>query len=365
MLARLMRPLVRRIRWHAIDIVARLHIGDEDLLRKGFRPAYAPAQPRQLSVPVGDESFDTHDALHGSFSSPEQCSGLTDSLWVRCGAGGECIRCYPGGLHATHNPVALVFFSGDIVLRNARGVRFVTKSYVTQSPGALNSMMADWAADAGAATFFIGRPGIYGSSGDHEKRRLPYEVELMDGALDLLRQRHGIDRFILVGQSGGAHIAAALLSRRKDIMAAVLTSGLLSVRQTVGRWRRLSPVPGGPVYPVADLYDPMDHVADISQDPVPIILMISDPRDVAVPLHSQLQYLRKLEAGGLNPYHIYAHGEGKKRHGLGAHGRKAAALLAQGSSIRDIRRALVDMDLGNLGQKVALPPPDPAADAED
>lgn len=345
---RLIRKLKRKIRWYIVDIMARFGIGSAEILRKGQRPAYGAANPKLLTVTQGDESFDTHDALHGCYSSPEQCSGIPNALWTDVGTGGECIRYYPAGLSSGHNPLTLLFFPGDIILRTARGVRFVGKSYSQQTPNRLIELMAEWAEDAGAPAIYMARPGIFGSSGDHEKRRLPYEIELMDLALDILKVRHHIDRFILVGQSGGAQIAAALLNRRPDIAASVMTAGLLSVHQTVSRWRRVNPVPGGATYPVEALYDPMQEVEHIRRAPAPKIVLISDPRDTVMPLHSQVQYLRRLQAEGFEPVHIYAHAEGPKHHNLGVHGRKAAALLARGKTEREIRKALVDLDATNI-----------------
>lgn len=337
------------MRWHTFDLMARLGIGDEEVLRQGRRPAYGRAEPRLLSVPRDGENFDAHDALHGSYSSPEHCARIPHGLWVSVEGAAEAIRYYPAGLNPVSNPTVLLYFSGDVVLRTPRGVRLVGRTYVGKTPDQLIELMSEWAADAGVPAIYIGRPGIFGSSGDHEKRRLPYEIDLMDRALDLLKDQHGIGRFILVGQSGGAQIVAALLNRRQDISASVMTAGLLSVHHTVRRWRRTRPVPGGAVYPVEALYDPLRDVERIQRDPASEIYVISDPRDSVVPLHSQLQYLRELRSSGLEPHHIYAHAEGTKHHNLGAHGRRAAALLARGGGVREVRRALVDMDLENLG----------------
>ncbi|MDH4989322.1 alpha/beta hydrolase [Aquamicrobium lusatiense] len=356
---------LRRIRWHYVDVVARLGIGDEEILRQGRRPAYGKAQPRLLTVTQGAEPFSAHDALHGSWSTPEQSPAIPNSLWVEIDGAAECIRYYPSGLRDSDNRVALVFLSGDVVLRTPLGIRYTGPTYARQTPDHLTGLMAEWSADAGAAAIYLARPGIFGSSGDHEKRRLPYEIDLMDRSLDLLKEKHRIGRFILVGQSGGAQIAAALLNRRRDITASVMTSGLLSVHQTVSRWRRFRPVPGGAVHPVEALCDPMQDISRIPRRPAPTIILISDPRDAAVPLHSQLQYLRKLVAEGLKPHHIYAHAQGPKRHNLGLHGRKAAALIARGADIRQIRQALVDLDLDNLGESRKSAKPIRAAAAED
>ncbi len=139
---RVIRKLRRKIRWHIIDIMARLGIGSAEILRQGQRPAYGAAKPKLLTVTQGDESFDTHDALHGSYSSSEQCSGIPNALWADVGTDGECIRYHLAGLSSGHNPVALLFFPGDIILRTARGVRFVGNSYSQPTPNRLIKLMA-------------------------------------------------------------------------------------------------------------------------------------------------------------------------------------------------------------------------------
>lgn len=345
---RILQKLRKKIRWHVIDVMARLGIGDKAVLEQGRRPAYGRANPKLLSVPRDQEPFNARDALHGAYSSPEHCAGIPHALWVTVGGAAEAIRYYPVQLDPKRNPIVLVYFPGDVVLRTARGIRLVGTSYTQKTPDELIELMSQWAADAGAPAIYVGRPGTFGSSGDHEKRRMPYEIDLMDRTLDLLKQHHGIDRYILVGQSGGAQIVAALLNRRQDISAAVMTAGLLSVHQTVKRWRRIRPVPGGASHPIGALYDPLQEIDRIHRDPVPEIYVISDPRDNVIPLSSHLQYLRKLWSVGLGAHHIYAHGEGPKHHSLGTHGRMAAALLARGAGAREIRQALVDIDIRNL-----------------
>ncbi|WP_343315753.1 alpha/beta fold hydrolase [Brucella sp. BE17] len=342
---RIIRVIKKKIRWHFIDILARLGIGDKKILKQGRRPAYGKASPKLMAVPLGDDPFDPHDALHGSYGSPSQSVEVPYAVWAETDEAAECLRYYPAGLSDGANPTALLYIPGDVILRTARGVRLVGKSYAQKTPNQLLELMNTWAFDAGVPAIYMGRPGIFGSSGDHEKRRQPYEIDLMNVALDRIKQRHQIENFIVVGQSGGGQIAAALLNRRNDIIAAVMTAALLSVHDTVRRWRRTRPVPGGAVYPVASLYDPSLEVERISRNPKPQIFIISDPRDSVISLQSQIRYLKKLQMEGLAPRHIFAHAEAPRHHNLGAHGRKAAALLAKGTDEITIRKSLIDMDM--------------------
>lgn len=346
-----MRALYRlrkTIRWYIIDFKARLGISDAEALAKGMLPPYAVSDPQPLSIPLGDETFIARDALHGATATPELAAKVPHGFWVNTSEGSECIRIYSAGLGPGANPIVLVYLSGDVILRTNKGMRCVSETYTQQSPARLEAQMTEWAAEAEAPTVFLARPGTFGSSGDHEKRRQNLEISLVSGALDQLKMRHDIRRFILVGQSGGGQIAASLLARRDDLFAVVLTSSLLTVHKTVRFWRRTRPVPGGAQFPIEELHDPMTEIAMIPKEPAPAIWIISDPRDTVIPFHSQLQYIRALRAEGHRPEHIFAHAYGAKRHYLGDHGRRVASLVAQGKTAREIREALVLLDLVNL-----------------
>ncbi|ADG16477.1 hypothetical protein BC1002_2425 [Paraburkholderia atlantica] len=314
----------------------------------GGRPALAPFEdprPGELNIPVEGEPFDAVQALNGSFSSREHCAQVPDSLWVEVKGKGDCIRYYAHGLSSGENPTVLVYFSGDVMLRTAKGVRYITQSYQSASPKEIEKEMAGWSADAGHPALYLARPGIYGSSGDHNTRRTHREIELMERALDLLKERYNITSFILTGHSAGAQIVAALLNRRQDIAASVISSGLVSVKQVTAYWEFRREIPGRLLYDAQSYYDPVDEIGNIRRAPLPEIYLISDPEDRIVPFYSQLYYVRRLRSVGLRPHHIYAYAPGPQRHLLARHAKRAAALLAQRKSAQEIRMALAKLDV--------------------
>jgi hypothetical protein len=64
---------------------------------------------------------------------------------------------------------------------------------------------------------------MHGSSGNHARdRHTEAEVELMDGALTLLRRRYGFQDLALFGFSSGGALVANLLARRTDVRCAVI-----------------------------------------------------------------------------------------------------------------------------------------------
>ncbi|RYE85849.1 MAG: response regulator, partial [Hyphomicrobiales bacterium] len=299
-------------------------------------PAAAPTAPKEPAVPRAAERFEPYEALHGSFSSPGHCAGIPEGFWVEVGGRGDCLRTYSQGLSAANNPTVLVYFSGDVLLKTKEGVRFVGPGYGRQSPELIGRDVTRWSEQAGIPAIYIARPGMFGSSGDHNQRRELREVMLMDGALDVIKRRYRVSTFILAGQSGGGHIAASLLNLRRDVSAAVLSSALLSVREVTDYWNKRRTVQSSG----AALYDPIDHLGGIRRDPKPSILVLSDPQDRIVPYPSQLTYVRRLQAAGLEPRHIILSATDKSHHALARHGRRAAALIARGETIDTIKAAL-------------------------
>ncbi|WP_248309500.1 alpha/beta hydrolase [Bosea sp. Tri-44] len=302
-------------------------------------PPAAPAAPKELAVPRAADRFAPYEALHGSFSSLDHCAGIPGGFWIEVGGKGDCLRTYSQGLSAADNPTVLVYFTGDVLLKTKEGVRFVGSGYERQSPELIGRDMARWSAQAGSPAIFIARPGMFGSSGDHSQRRELREVMLVDGALDAIKRRYRVSTFILAGQSGGGHIAASLLNRRRDVSAVVLSSALLSVREVTDYWNKRRTVQSAS----NALYNPIDHLVGIRRDPKPLILVLSDQQDRIVPYATQLTYVRRLQAAGYDPQHIILSAADKSHHALARHGRRAAALIARGEKIDTIRAALAGL----------------------
>lgn len=302
-------------------------------------------RPRALTIFQNETAFDAREALNGSFSSSQACADIPYGLWIEVEGKGDCIRYYPHGLADGENRKVLVYFGGDVMLRNSKGVRFITGSYIRQSPATIAAEMAEWSKKAGHPVIFLARPGIYGSSGDHNNRRHRRELSLMSQALDRIKQKHNVSSFILTGHSAGGQIVAGLLNQRTDVSAAVITSGLVSVKQVSKFWERRRRLPGKLLYNAAAFYDPVDEISNVSTADRPDIYVLSDPEDRVVPFFSQLFYVRRLRTAGFEPHHLYAHATDPQRHILAYHGRLAAALISKGQSTAEIRRAVHEMDL--------------------
>ncbi|KKX33012.1 prolyl oligopeptidase family serine peptidase [Rhizobium sp. LC145] len=311
---------------------------------------FEQSAPKQLSVPVGSEPFDAEEVLYGAVSSPDQCAQVPDGMWIEVDGKGECIRYYGHGFSSNGTPLVLVYFSGDVMLRTPKGERYVGSSYADRSPAVITDEMAQWSTEAGTPTIFLARPGIYGSSGDHNQRRHSREIDLMNAAMDRLKERYGVSSFVLTGHSAGGQIVAALLNKRADLHAAVMSSPLASVKQVAAFWENRRDIPGRFLYDVEAFYDPVEEIDRIKTEPSPRIYVISDPEDRTVPFYSQLYYVRRLRASGLKPQHIYAQAADPAHHLLAEHAKRAATLIARDQPDAVVRRALVELDLLSLSK---------------
>jgi hypothetical protein len=304
----------------------------------------ASSWPTVAKEPLQD-TLDPKYVKTGATVSERDCSTLKETVWVVVEGRGDCIRYYGSGLKAFSNKTVFVWFHGDRVQRqHAKGDFFKTTGqqvigYTDNRPQILNVMMAAWVAEFGRPAMFIGRPGVYGSSGDHTKKRQPREIALMDKALDALKSRYRIESFIAGGQSGGGHVTASLLAQRTDIECAVLTSAPAAVRarNEIMRWP-------GDATGMTTFYDPIEHVDEIRGHAGLRIFVVGDPRDKAVPFSTQERYFEALKARRLNAYLVTANGSGQRFHGLGPLGMRMAGWCALGQGSDEIvRRAKTEV----------------------
>lgn len=306
---------------------------------------FEPTNPRQLTITLGSDDFGDYEALNGSFSSFAQCQTVPNGLWVDVDGEGDCIRYFAHGLRSGPNPRVMVYLSGDVLLRTSKGIRFITPAYGKISPDGLEAEMREWSAGAGIPAIYISRPGIYGSSGDHNNRRQAREIALVDGAVDQLASRFHISDFVIVGHSGGGQIAAALLNRRADVGAAVISSGLVAVKQVTAFWENRRTIPGTELQDESAFYDPIDEVAGIRKHPPPSIYLISDWEDPIVPIETQQAYAARLRAAGLKVVQIYAQAVGRSHHDLSQQAKLAAVMLVRGNPAAEIKQAVQDFNV--------------------
>jgi dienelactone hydrolase len=273
-----------------------------------------------------------------------ECDARPESFWVTIEGRGDCILTYSAGLHPRGNTKAFIWFHGDrLTRRQARGDFFhtieqVVIGYGDNNPTALRRMMARWSEEFRLPAIFLGRPGTYGSSGDHRQRRQPREVALINAAVTALKRRHKIGDFIVAGQSGGGGVAAALLALRTDIKCAVMTSGALAVRARVEHMKWPADATA-----LTTFYDPIDHASAIKARPDLRIFVVGDRRDRVVPFVTQRKYFEALRTRDIEAHLVVAQSSETKRfHALAPLGMRMAGWCASSVPSQEIvRRAQV------------------------
>lgn len=279
-----------------------------------LRRLLAPALAITVTACVGDggppKPFSALGAVNGISVTETECGMTTDAVWVVVDGQGDCIRYFKSKVMPDANELVYVWFHGDRISGGA-----ATSYYRATANPERQQKDAAWKADFLGRPFIqISRPGVYGSSGNHSRRRTPREVMLMERALNGIQERFRIKSFMLVGQSGGGHLVASLLAYRRDVRCAVITSGVTAVKE---RYRERGRAFDYTELADSEIYDPIGHVSEVVHDPERWVYVVADPRDQNVPASTQKSYADALKAQGNNVRYIEVErGTGSKNHGL-------------------------------------------------
>lgn len=228
----------------------------------------------------------------------QTCPIGDDAVWVHYTGGAACIRYFSAG-SLRDAPLALVVFKGDKVSLIKRPPQEIPANTADAQRHQAQTMLRQ----SGLPTVIVARPGTYGSSGNHYRRRQAEEFLALNAAVDAIKARYGIQRFIFVGHSGGATAASALLTYgRRDIDCAVLTSGAWGLLERAERMRKgrgeASTSAERDTNGLAHPWDPLDHISGIAPDPSRLILVIGNPQDRNTPYDLQARFAQALQAHG-------------------------------------------------------------------
>lgn len=188
----------------------------------------------------------------GVKASKEQCAKVANAVWADAGSDrAECLKYWMAGFGGSATRAPVVFFHGDVWV----GAGKTSASFLDRTNEKLQRDANANAKRLGVPYIFFARPETYGSSGEHMQRRRPAESRLTDVALSEIKRRHGIEKFVVAGQSGGGYVTSSLLTYRSDVICAVPTSAPSSPRilQTIKGWARDSTG-------YNDSYKPTEHL---------------------------------------------------------------------------------------------------------
>ncbi|HEY4403442.1 MAG TPA: hypothetical protein VGN55_02220 [Xanthobacteraceae bacterium] len=282
---------------------------------------------------AGAEIFKKEDLLRGITITHQQCDATAQTMWLSLHGHDYCVRYYlsvAGG--EGQRPV--VFLQGDQLGKfNVKTWTWIDTSDAKDMDTDDIMKMADgFSKSAKTTAIYLARIGVDGTSGNHMARKSLLELELMNLALDTLKQRYGYEGFHLAGQSGGSKLVAGLIGLRHDVACAVMGSGPLTAPD-----ERKSSDPGRAAF------DATQNVAQVAQNHSLRPMLVTDKADKTVPIAQQSGYVDRLRKAGRQVPQLFVEAPettDAKHHGVAGYTEIVAAGCVQGRTDDEIARAV-------------------------
>lgn len=304
--------------------------------------AYSTFQPGE---PLGAKGVAYLRTTNGSETSVTRitqgdCEATAQRVWAVADDEVACLAYVASGdAAAGSDRTAIVYFHGDFPTDRQ------TAEKMAQSRMSYERQTLALAGRAKMPVFVIARPGVMGSTGFHVIGGVHKEHQLVASALETLKRRHGIDRLVLGGQSGGARVAAQLLvSGRTDIACAVMASGAYGIPGRRGGGRMSTNIWGEPS---KSYLIPLRSIEGVVQDGKRRLFVVGDPRDKRTAFGEQREWADALGRAGHHSVLLEAPGGGEEFHNLGSVAMEVAGMCASGKSDSEIAGYV-----GNLERQV-------------
>ncbi len=306
-----------------------------------------------------DEIFPPKYIISGTPNkSKAECDQTPNSVWVTAkwtdkgvfsdsiATTDECVRYFPSD-NAISGKTAILYFWGDIVLEMNAGNDKTNPGYGANSYRAQVALANRHAAVNGVPYILVGRPGMYGSTGNTTLyRHSVREAAIINAAVDAIKTELGYDRISVVGQSGGGGLVGALLtSGRSDLDCVAISSGTVSLKTRLKtsvstQWVRNGQDTTG--LPYRQIYDSLDELDRVTVDNRRRIFMLADPNDEAVSFASQKEFSDRANEKGIRISLVVAQGGGKQHHSTSAQGIRAVGRCLAGMSNDEIAKKIME-----------------------
>jgi len=281
--------------------------------------------------PAAAEIIRVEDMLRGIRMTREECAAKPQTFWLNVYGRDYCLRYYlsTAGGEGTR-PV--IILNGDSLGPIGKNGEWKDPSKAKDDDTDKLQRAADrFSKFAKTTAIYIGRIGVEGTSGSHLARKTLVEVNLMDEALNALRQRYKFEGFHLVGQSGGGRLVFGLAEMRRDIGCLISTSGGLGLVN-----------PGRSDDPARTYFDIDDGLRFLARNRDLRIIVISDPDDKQVPVDTkQAPLVDLLRNEGHKVLHLAVETTDPRHHGaLHSYGTVAMGGCVRGKTDDEIMVAI-------------------------
>jgi hypothetical protein len=293
------------------------------------------------AAPAGADIIKKEDALRGVTMTRAQCAAIEQAVGLNIYGQDFCVRYYlstAGGEGS--RPV--VFWNGDSngplnITRDGSG-NVVRRDWSNPSRAqdvntdSFMEIADDFSKMAKTTAIYVGRIGVEGTSGNHMSRKTLLELQLMNAALDAIKQRYRFEGFHLAGESGGARVAFGLAGMRRDVGCVVSASGQLGVEEG-GATR------GDPGQIFIDVMGVV--VPSLVQNRAERLMVITDPADQQVPpAEQQNPIVARLRQAGRPVPQLLVESTDANHHGVLPYAQLAMAGCVLGRTDQDIARAI-------------------------
>jgi len=291
--------------------------------------------------PAGAEIIRKEDTLRGITMTREQCAAKPQTLWLNVYGRDFCVRYYistAGGQGS--RPVVILNGDHNGPVDPARWTWADPSKATDLNTDNLVGIADHFSKMTKTTAIYLGRIGVEGTSGTHLSRKTLVELNLMDAALDAIRQRHQFEGFHLFGESGGGRLVFGLAEMRRDVGCLISGSGQIMTRGAIA-------VRAGD--PARTYFDITGKISLLTQNRALRMMVISDPNDQQVPTATQQTPMVKAlrQAGHVVP-HLLVEATDPKRHSVVDYG-----ALAMGGCVLGRHDDEIALAIGTLVRRNA------------
>jgi hypothetical protein len=313
--------------------IAMLNLWECSGLVRSATLAIALVAPLTIAADGNAEIIKVEDMARGISITREQCATILQAVWVNALGRDFCARYYmstAGG--EGRRPV--VFLQGDKLgrLDGKAGTWVDTSESKDVDTDDLQRFADNFSRMTRTTAIYLARIGVDGTSGSHTARKTVLERELMNAALDAIKQRYHFEGFHLAGQSGGSTILVGLLALRTDVACAVTGAGgiLTGIKPSA------TEQDPGRLY-----FDPSAGIPEILRKHREArLFFVTDPEDKRAPAPGQDKFVQRLRQAGGQAEQLIVIATDEYRHGVLEYTRLVMGGCVLGKSNVDIARAV-------------------------
>ena len=279
---------------------------------------------------------------HPGMIDKNTCTASKGTFYIEYKDGPECLAYYVVG-RVPSDGRAIIFVGGDMVWGERLKQIEMFQAFASQMSSAVRAFR-----DEDVPIVILGRPGLFGSSGDHQNRHRPREYGLIGQAIEQLVRRFKLTRVALVGASGGSSaIMGALSSGTNEGNCIIAGSGAYEIAEIAARKYENQ---GKPVSREQKrewdnhFFSHHRALSGMAREALRRVFLIGDSTDLFAPFAQQVRYAETLQRAGHRVRLVEAKSKGGDGHSFVDESLRAAARCLKGDNDERVVRVIGGID---------------------